>query len=44
MGINKKKRSRFDIIYDILSVLINEPVNKTSIAYESRLDTRLVNR
>ncbi len=44
MGINKRKRGRFDIIYDILSVLNNEPTNKTIIAYKSRLDTRMINR
>jgi predicted transcriptional regulator len=43
MGIHKR-REGFEIIYNILLALIDGPINKTTLAYKSRLDTRTLNR
>ncbi len=43
MGIHMR-RGRFEIIYNILLALMDGPINKTTLAYKSSLDTRTLNR
>lgn len=40
----KDRRERFDIVYDILTILNNENIYKTMLAHKAKLDSRTVDR
>jgi predicted transcriptional regulator len=40
----KDRRSKYEIIYDILSTLLESPLHKTLLIYNAKVDTRQAKR